>query len=173
MKWEGTAWRAHHPRWSWAPLSGEGAALKGGRFNPVGVPALYLALSLEGMWVEMGHGFAHRLDPLTVCAYEVDMDGITDLRSEEAREAAGAALADMACPWALDRAEGRRPASWVLAQRLIATGASGILVPSFAKGARPDAANLVLWRWGPEPPHKVTVHDPSGRLPKNDLSWRA
>lgn len=172
MRWSGTAWRAHHPRWSWAPLSGEGAALKGGRFNPVGVPGLYLALSIEGMLVEMGHGFARRLDPLTVCAYEVDMDGITDLRSEETREAAGVALADMACPWALDRAEGRKPASWATAQRLIAAGASGILVPSFANGARPDAANLVLWRWAPEPPHKVTVHDPSGRLPRNDLSWR-
>jgi RES domain-containing protein len=111
LRWSGTAWRAHHPRWSWAPLSGEGAALKGGRFNPVGVPALYLALSLEGMWVEMGHGFARRLDPLTVCAYEVDVDGITDLRGEVVRAAAGVALAEMACPWALDRAEGRRPES--------------------------------------------------------------
>jgi RES domain-containing protein len=172
LRWSGKAWRAHHPRWSWAPLSGEGAALKGGRFNPVGVPALYLALSLEGMWVEMGHGFAHRLDPLTVCAYEADVESITDLRSEATREAAGVALTDMACPWALDRAEGRRPASWSLAQRLIAAGVAGILVPSFANHARPEMANLVLWRWGPEPPHKVTVHDPSGRLPRNDLSWR-
>jgi RES domain-containing protein len=172
LRWSGTAWRAHHPRWSWAPLSGEGAALKGGRFNPVGVPALYLALSLEGMWVEMGHGFARRLDPLTVCAYEVDVDGITDLRGEEVRAAAGVALAEMACPWALDRAEGRRPASWMIAQRLVAAGAAGILVPSFANGARPDMANLVLWHWGPEPPRQVTVHDPSGRLPRNHLSWR-
>ncbi|TCH96737.1 hypothetical protein EJV46_19365 [Roseococcus sp. SYP-B2431] len=168
MRWQGTAWRAHHPRWSWAPLSGEGAALKGGRFNPVGVPALYLALSIEGMWIEMGHGFAHRLDPLTVCSYEVDVDGIIDLR-----EPAGVTLAEMACPWALDRAEGRKPASWGLAQRLIADGASGILAPSFAHQARPEMTNLVLWRWGPEPPHKVTVHDPSGRLPRNDLSWRS
>ncbi|WP_421990774.1 RES family NAD+ phosphorylase [Roseococcus sp.] len=168
MRWQGTAWRAHHPRWSWAPLSGEGAALKGGRFNPAGVPALYLALSIEGMWIEMGHGFAHRLDPLTVCAYEVDVDGITDLR-----DASGADLAAMGCPWALDRAEGRKPASWAIAQRLIAEGVSGILVPSFANHARPGMANLVLWRWGPQPPRKVTVHDPSGRLPRNDLSWKS
>lgn len=168
MRWQGTAWRAHHPRWSWAPLSGEGAALKGGRFNPAGVPALYLALSIEGMWIEMGHGFAHRLDPLTVCAYEVDVDGITDLR-----DASGADLAAMGCPWALDRAEGRKPASWAIAQRLIAEGASGILVPSFANRARPGMANLVLWRWGPQLPRKVTVHDPSGRLPRNDLSWKS
>jgi RES domain-containing protein len=30
----------------------------------------------------------------------------------------------------------------------------------------------VLWDWGPDLPHKVTVFDPSGRLPKDQLSWR-
>jgi len=32
----------------------------------MGVPALYLALTIEGMLVEMGHDFGHRFDPLTV-----------------------------------------------------------------------------------------------------------
>jgi RES domain-containing protein len=35
----------------------------------------------------------------------------------------------------------------------------------------PDDRNLVLWRWGPDLPHKVTVYDPTGKLPKNQLSW--
>ena len=51
------------------------------------------------------------------------------------------------------------------------TGHAGILVPSFARGTKPDAFNIVLWKWGPDLPHKVAVHDPSGRLPKNQLSW--
>jgi len=42
----------------------------------------------------------------------------------------------------------------------------------FAHGATADDQNLVLWRWGPDPPHKVMVYDPTGKLPKNQLSWR-
>jgi hypothetical protein len=28
-----------------------------------------------------------------------------------------------------------------------------------------------LWDWSARPPHQVTVFDPSGRLPRNQLSW--
>jgi RES domain-containing protein len=77
----------------------------------------------------------------------------------------------MACPWALDIAQGKVPAPWNLAGSLIAKGAAGILCPSFATGARPDLFNLVLWRWGPTLLHKVEVHDPGGRLPKDQSSW--
>jgi RES domain-containing protein len=171
LRWRGVCYRAHDPRWAWAPISGEGAAAKGGRFNPLGAPALYLALTIEGMFLEMGHGFAHRFDPLTICSYDVDVDDLVDLRTDGDRAAAGVALADMSCAWAYDLAAGRRPSSWIIADTLIASGASGILTPSFAIGARVDMTNLVLWRWGSNPPHKVAAHDPSGRLPKNQLSW--
>ena len=172
MRWTGIAYRAHDPRWSWTPLSGEGAAANGGRFNPIGVPALYLALTIEGMFLEMSHGFAHRFEPLTVCAYEVDVDGLIDLRTDADRAREGVDLAEMAGPWALDLSSGRKPNSWNLAERLISSGASGILTPSFATGATTDTTNLVLWRWGPDLPHRVAVHDPSGRLPRDASSWR-
>ncbi|ACB95081.1 RES family NAD+ phosphorylase [Beijerinckia indica] len=171
MRWRGTGYRAHDPKWAWAPISGDGAALKGGRFNPVGVPALYLALTIEGMFLEMGHGFSHRFDPLTICSYDVDIDDLIDLRTEEGRAAETIQLADMACAWAYDLACEKRPASWDISEALIAKQAAGILTPSFATGARLDMANLVLWRWGSTLPHKVIVHDPSGRLPKDQSSW--
>ncbi|CAN5627397.1 RES family NAD+ phosphorylase [soil metagenome] len=145
-------------------MSGDGAKIHGGRFNPRGKPALYLALTVEGMFSEMGYGFVERFEPLTVCAYDVDVEGIVDLRT--------APMVDMAGPWEADIAEGREPASWRLAKRLMAEEHVGILVPSFAHGAQPGMANLVLWKWGPDLPHRVTVHDPSGRLPKDPLSWR-
>jgi RES domain-containing protein len=173
LRWRGTCYRAHDPKWAWTPLSGDGAAAKGGRFNAVNTPALYLALTVEGMLVEMGHGFAHRFDPLTICAYNVDVDDIVDLRTESGRAAERIDLAAMGCPWAYDLASGRRPVSWEIAETLIEKGAAGILTPSFATGARPDMANLVLWRWGPELPHKVEVHDPTGRLPRDQSSWPA
>jgi RES domain-containing protein len=172
LRWVGDCYRAHHPQWAWTPLSGDGAAIRGGRFNPVGTPALYLALTLEGMFLEMGHGLSRVFEPLTVCTYRVDSDDIVDLRTAEERSAARIGEPDMACAWEYELSERRRPASWAIHDRLARDGAAGILVPSYARGARPDMHNLVLWRWGPNPPHKVEVHDPSGRLPKNQLSWR-
>jgi RES domain-containing protein len=101
----------------------------------------------------------------------VDVADLVDLRTEAGRSAEGVDLADMACAWAYDLASGRTPASWRVAATLIAKGAAGILTPSFATGSGPDTANLVLWRWGLTVPHKVEVHDPSGRLPRDQSSW--
>jgi hypothetical protein len=84
--------RAHDPQWAFSPLSGEGARLKGGRFNPIGQAALYLALTIEGMFLEMGHGLAYRFDPLTICSYDVDVADIVDLRSEAGRKKVPRAL---------------------------------------------------------------------------------
>jgi RES domain-containing protein len=167
-----TCYRAHNPRWSFLPLSGDGPAVRGARFNPKGVPALYLALAITTAIKEINQGFAHKLDPCVLCAYDVDCDDIVDLRSEEGRAAAGVALPDMACAWFADLAQGRTPPSWRVARRLIDAGSAGALVPSFAPGANPDDHNLVLWKWTPARPHKVSVYDPSGRLPKDQLSWR-
>ncbi|MEQ1951353.1 RES family NAD+ phosphorylase [Mesorhizobium yinganensis] len=171
MRFVGDCYRAHNPRWSFTPLSGDGAAIHGGRFNPKGVPALYLGLTIEGAVIEASQGFAAKLEPLTICLYEVDCDDIVDLTSDDGRNAAGVSLEDMACAWAFDAVERRKPASWNLARELIGTGAAGIVAPSFARGTRPDMRNLVLWKWGRDLPWRVAVHDPSGRLPKDMLSW--
>jgi RES domain-containing protein len=165
-------YRGHDPQWAFTSLSGEGAAIAGGRFNPKGVPALYLAATLDTMLVEITHGFAHRMEPLTVVNYDVDVADVVDLRTDADRRAANVELADMSCAWRLDLASGREPASWRLANRLRPTTA-GILVPSFANGAREDMYNLVLWTWGPDLPCRVIAYDPSGRLPKNQLSRNA
>jgi RES domain-containing protein len=122
--------------------------------------------------MEASHGFAHRVEPLTLCSYQVDVDDIVDLRTVKRRKSAGVDLADLACAWEEDRSNGIEPASWTLARRLVAAGAAGILVPSFARLARQDICNVVLWKWGPDLPHQVSVYDPSGRLPKNQLSWK-
>lgn len=171
MRFKGVCYRGHDPRWAWSPTSGAGAAANGGRFNRIGQPALYLALTLEGMLLEMGHGFGHRFDPLTVCSYDVDVEDIVDLRTGRARAAEGIDMSALSCAWAYDRMQGRTPPSWDVARRLIENGAAGILVPCFANGATADMTNLVLWRWGAALPHLVRVFDPRGRLPKDQSSW--
>jgi len=67
-------------------------------------------------------------------------------------------------------AEGKEPPSWTISKRLISEGFAGALIPSFAPGAS-DKANLVLWKWGNDLPHRVAVFDPYGQLPKNQSSW--
>jgi RES domain-containing protein len=120
---------------------------------------------------EMSHGLAHRLEPLTICQYDVNVDDIIDLRTSSDQTKVGTNLNDLGCAWEYDLAEGREPASWTIAKKLKFAGAAGILVPSFAHRATGDMINLVLWDWGPSLPHFVSVYDPSGRLPKDQSSW--
>jgi len=172
VRFVATCYRAHDPRWAFRPTSGEGAAIRGARFNPKGVPALYLALSVMTAVKEANQGFAHRIDPCVLCSYEVDCDDIADLTSEEGRGGASVTLKDMACAWATALGDGKRPVSWAIYDRLRPLGIAGVLVPSFAPGTGMEDRNLVLWNWGPDLPHQVAVLDPSGRLPKDQLSWR-
>jgi len=50
--------------------------MRGARFNPKGVPALYLGLTIMTAVKEANQGFAHRIDPCVLCSYEVDCDDI-------------------------------------------------------------------------------------------------
>jgi RES domain-containing protein len=172
LKFQGTCYRAHDPRWSFKPLSGDGAAIHGGRFNPRGVPALYLALDPIGAVREANQGFAHKIEPCVLCAYEVDCEDIVDLSADGAWAAQGVQAQDMAAGWFSFVAAGDEPPSWRIARRLIGEGAAGMLAPSYAPGAKPADHNLVLWRWGEKLPHRIAVFDPSARLPKDQLSWR-
>ena len=47
-----------------------------------------------------------------------------------------------------------------LALRLMGEGWAGMIVPSFARGVKPGARNLVLWRWD----GALRVIDNEGRL---------
>lgn len=171
MRFAGRCYRGHDPAWSFSPISGGGAALTGGRFNRKGEPTLYLSFDIMTSFGECTQGFSQRLQPLTMCEYDVDCQDIADLRTDEDRASHGVAWDELDCAW-LDFQLGRKAApSWLAADRLKAAGHSGILVPSFVRGATDDNINLVLWRWGSDLPHRVNVHDPSGRLPQNQLSW--
>jgi RES domain-containing protein len=143
----------------------------GARFNPKGTPALYLALTLETAIKEANEGFAFRINPCVVCCYDVDCADVVDLRTGASRSEHAVAFEELACAWKSEVAARREPASWQLARRLIARGVAGILVPSFTPGASDRDENLVLWDWSSGPPHQVRVFDPSGRLPRNQLSW--
>lgn len=171
MRFRGRCYRGHDPAWSFTPLSGEGAARRGGRFNRRGEPALYLSLDVMTAVGECSQGLAQRLQPLTMCEYDVDCDPVADLGDEAGRARHGVALADLGCAWLSAQLAGKEAASWRVKDALAGAGFCGAVVPSFVPGAGPANLNLVLWRWGPDLPHRVAVYDPGGRLPKSQLSW--
>lgn len=168
---KGLAYRAHHPAWAFDPESGAGAALRGGRFNPVGTPCFYAALSLNTAWLEAQQGLAFKAQPATLCTYRVDSSDILDLTDAAIRRSCDITLAELGCRW-MEHLEFRQPVpSHEVASRLRAAGCVGILVPSFARRAGKADVNLVMWDWSRDPPHRIEVIDDEDRLPANQDSW--
>jgi RES domain-containing protein len=168
--YSGCAYRAHDPKWAFSPLSGEGAAVHGGRFNPKGKPALYLALTPEGAVLEASHGFAYRFEPLTICTYEIADMPLADLTDRKFLGDQGISTGELSSDWFQELSESRRPASWIIYDRL-RNGWCGIRVPSFARMARHDMHNIVLWRWQDLKQGQISIFDPAGRFPKNQKTW--
>lgn len=171
MRFQGRCFRAHDPRWAFDPVSGEGARIRGGRFNPQGKPALYLSLRIETAIGECSQGFSRRIPPLTICEYEVDCDPVADLSGEEVRAEHKVSLEALECPWLDLMLMGKPVPSHKAAQGLEMQGYVGVIVPSFFPGARPSDLNLVLWSWSDRRPNLVQVHDPESRLPRDGSSW--
>ncbi len=172
MKLQGTVYRARHPRWSFALNSGDGAARYGGRFNPVGMAALYSSWRVETAWREGQQGFAFKSQPLTICAYEVDCEDVADLTDSAVCADFGIDPAILGGNWEDIAVRGRVPPSWDMARQLGARGVAAIVVPSYAPGALAADRNLVFYRWSDALPHRVVVIDDDARLPKDDGSWR-
>ena len=145
--------------------------MTGGRFSRKGEAALYLSLDIITSIGECTQGFSHRLQPLTICEYDVDCADVADLRDDAGRSRHGVSRDALGCAWLTYLLAGKAAPSWLAAGRMKAAGHSGMVVPSFVPGASEANLNLVLWKWGPDLPHKVEVYDPSGRLPTNQLSW--
>lgn len=172
MRLTGLVYRAHNPRWSFAPLSGVGAARHGGRLNAVGVPALYTSRRMETAWLEAQQGFPFKAQPLTICSYEVDCTDIADLGDAAACQTLGVDPAELACPWEDIVSRGGEPPSWRISRDLTAAGHAGAIVPSFAPGAGSSDCNVIFWTWSDDLPHRLRVIDDEGRLPRDDRSWQ-
>lgn len=154
----------HNPQWSWAPLSGEGARLRGGRFNQRGISTLYTSLEPETAILEISQ-LGRPLQPTMLCAYEVDAEPVFDATNKIERRLLGVQMSDLECPdWEAQMLAGALPASQELANRLISSGFVGMLVRSFAAGTCGNELNLVMWQWGDKLPARIRLIDDQGRL---------
>lgn len=163
ITWSGNLYRALNPVHAREPLSGRGAELHGGRFNPKGVPALYASTTVQTALREANQ--VGDLQPTTLVCYRARIERVFDTRDAAALAAAGSDAQALADPDWRDRmrATGEAPTQ-SFARRLIGDGYNGLLVRSFAKGAGPADMNLVLWRWAANGPSRLDLVDDEGRL---------
>ena len=163
MHYRGKLFRALNPAYAREPLSGRGAALHGGRFNPKGMPALYASLSVMTALREAHE--AGDLQPTSLLGYQADVENVFDSRHEAALDAFGMDADAPADPGWRDRMKaGRKAPTQLFAARLAAEGFHGLLVRSFAPGATGEDLNLVLWSWANAAPSRLALIDDEGRL---------
>lgn len=149
MHYQGKLFRALNPVYARESLSGRGAELYGGRFNPKGTGSLYCSLSVLTAIREANQ--IGNLQPMTLVSYDADIDRIFDGRDAEALAAFdmdAEALADTT--WRDQMKTRGQARTQAFARTLIQAGHNGLLVRSSALGASVDDLNLVLWAWGDE-----------------------
>jgi RES domain-containing protein len=163
-----TLFRAHSPQWASRPLSGEGAARKGGRFNRPGVAALYLSLD-EVTALREYQQTSPFLPPCTMCSYTVTLRGLVDLRQLHRGEPWDDLWHDWREDWRLLKLEQHiEPPTWVLGDLVLAHGHTGVLFPSqMCDGG----VNVVVYLDRLQGANTIEVNDPDHRLPKDPSSW--
>lgn len=163
ISYRGQLFRTLNPFFAREPLSGRGAQLYGGRFNPKGTPALYTSTSVLTALREANQ--VGNLQPTMLVSYEAQIENIFDTRDAAALSAAGidaAALAD--ATWRDQMKAIGESRSQAFARGLIGDGYHGLLVRSFAAGTTDDDINIVLWRWSATAPHRLVLIDDENRL---------
>jgi RES domain-containing protein len=159
-------WRAFVPRWAYLPLSGEGAARFGGRWNPVGEPTIYAARELSTAWAEYNQGFVQH--PALVAQLELTSASLADLTDPATLAAFGYGPEIHKCEWRALLDEGRTPETHLLRAKLIEVGKDGVVYPSFMS---PGGTCVALWRWNGEGAPELRIVDPERRLPRTPASW--
>ena len=131
------------------------------------MPALYSSL-VPLTAIREAQPLGRPMQPLTLCAYEVDAEPVFDAMDDERRRALGVAKADLACPeWESEMLAGVVSDSQALADRVIAAGYVGMQVRSFAAGAGSEDLNLVVWKWNNRLPTRILLIDDEARLSKD------
>lgn len=163
IRYEGKLYRALNPVYAREPLSGRGAELYGGRFNPKGMAALYTSLSVMTALREATQ--VGSLQPTTLVSYDAEIETVFDSRDDAALAGEGIDAPGLSDPTWRDQMKATGEArTQAFARRLRTAGYNGLLVRSFAPGATAEDLNLVLWQWGPAAPSRLVLIDDENRL---------
>ena len=161
-----TLWRAFVPRWGHLPLSGQGAASFGGRWNPVSAPTIYAARELSTAWAEYNQGFVQH--PALIAQFELVHARLADLTDPQTLEKLGVTAEIHKCEWREIMSAGHVPETHALGKRLLADAWHGVIYPSVMS---PGGTCVAIWRWNADEAPTLKVVDPEQRLPKTAASW--
>lgn len=148
---EGVFYRTIDPKYRVQAIAGSRLA---GRYSSPKQPTLYLSASREGMAATIAVHTSNRSSEQEVIEVEVDGRRIFDLRNGAACQAIGIEPRDAAAPWQTLVADGARPKSWGVRERVIELGGKGLIDPS-----RQCAGlwHLVLFEWNKDGARHVGV----------------
>jgi RES domain-containing protein len=161
-----TLWRAFVPRWAHLPLSGDGVARFGGRWNPVGVPAIYAACELSTAWAEYNQGLVQH--PALIVQLRLIGAKLADLTSAQVLDQLKISADIHRCEWRAMMDQGKVPETHSLLERLLAGGFHGVMYPSFMSRG---GICVALWRWNSAGSPRLEVVDADHRLPRTPASW--
>jgi len=129
-------------------LTGEGSRIKGGRWNPPGIAAVYGSSTPETAMAEsLGHYRYYRIPlpaamPRVCLALEVDLNRILDLRDRAVRRRLGLTLGQISGDWRAQRDSGKVPTTQRVGEAVYRAGFEGLLAPS---AHSPGGHNLVIF----------------------------
>ena len=172
---EGAVYRGLTLQYQLHPLSGEGARIHGGRFNPKGVAALYTALDIGTVAKEL-QGKSKNVPPHMLVELRISSERVLDLRAVAALDILGLTRGDLGLPFRdydyseVDLANYldtrlQLPPSQMVAIGALALGADAVLVPAQHANASEDEVNLVLFEWNVTDATSAKLVDPDERLP--------
>ena len=147
-----TATRFAHEAYRPKITSTEGARLYGGRWNPIGIGALYSSIERETALAEFTRGIdtEHPMKPSIMVSLIVSATTVADFTSAPFLDALGIACADLV--------SGSDDHDYRIPQHLGALAYShpidALLVPS---AARPGGANLVIFERDGQAPTMVVI----------------
>ena len=143
-------------------VSGEGAAMRGGRWNPRGINALYASQSLitavrESYQELLRFGFsASAIRPRAFCGAEVAVQSVLDLTDKSIRRVLGFTLAELVDEdWLAIQQEGDESWTQAIGRGAYEAGFEGLRVPSARD--RPDGINLVFFSTNQRPGSKIDI----------------
>ena len=149
--WVGVTFRSAAQAYAAATdqLSGEGSKRHGGRWNPVGVAAVYSSLTPETAMAEaLAHVRyyqlpIHRALPRLFVALRFELSQVLDLSSQAALGELGVTPQEIDCDWRRSSKMASQPMTQALGQAAAAAGVEAIIVPSVADR---EGKNLVVFR---------------------------